>query len=349
MRGLGRARAGLRPGRVTAAPTRTPTNLRKSAPFNHCGIYPSLSMRICSLLPSATEILYALDLGPSVVGVSHDCDYPADVRNKPMVIDTCMASGLTANEIDRVVATSLAAGESLYTIDIDLLARLAPDLILTQALCDVCTIDEAQLARAIYNLKPQPDVLTLAPLTLGDAFDDIERVGRATGTARRAAALMRSYRKRIARVRGRTGSSRPSVVCLEWLSPPYVAGHWIPDMVEIAGGAERLARRGAKSVRTEWDAILAVDPDVLIVMPCGFDTAGAVAEYRTAPLPAGWDALRAVRTGRVYAVDASAYFSRSGPRLLDGIELLSTLLHDDPPHAPVDRWAQLDVGAVAQG
>jgi iron complex transport system substrate-binding protein len=298
-------------------------------------------MRICSLLPSATEILYALDLGPSVVGVSHDCDYPADVRSKPVVIDTRMASGLPAAEIDRVVAASVGQGESLYSVDTGRLAALKPDLIVTQALCDVCTIDEAQLARAVHALTPHPDVLTLTPLVLEDVLDDIERVGRATGTAPRAAALVASLRSRIAQVRARPTHWRPSVVCLEWLSPPFAAGHWVPEMVELAGGVEGIGRRGEKSARVDWDSVLAADPDVVIVMPCGFDAAGAAEEYRRAPLPAAWDDLAAVRAGRVYAVDASAYFSRPGPRLIDGLELLATLFHDDPPQAPADRWLSL--------
>ena len=228
-------------------------------------------MRICSLLPSATEILYALDLGPSVVGVSHDCDYPPDVRTKTVVIDTRMASGLPAAEIDRVVAASVGQGESLYSVDTGRLAALEPDLIVTQALCDVCTIDEAQLARAVCALTPQPDVLTLTPLTLDNVLDDIERVGRATGTAPRAAALVASLRARIARVRARQTYWRPSVVCLEWLSPPFAAGHWVPEMVELAGGVERVGLRGEKSARVDWDCILAADPDIVIVMPCGFE------------------------------------------------------------------------------
>jgi iron complex transport system substrate-binding protein len=298
-------------------------------------------MRICSFLPSATEMLYALDLGPSVVGISHDCDYPPDVRTKPVVIGTRLASGLAAAEIDQAVASSIRQGESLYYVDQERLAALAPELVVTQALCDVCTIDDAQLARAIHALTPEPSVLTLTPHTLEDVLGDIERVGAATQTGDRAAHLVASLRARIARVRARATQWRPVVVCLEWLAPPFAAGHWVPELVELAGGVEPIAHRGANSARTTWDTVCAADPDIIIVMPCGYDTPGAVAEYQAAPLPAAWTTLRAVQENRVFAVDASAYFSRPGPRLVDGLELLSTLFHDPHPTAPPDRWSRL--------
>ena len=298
-------------------------------------------MRICSFLPSATEMLYALDLGPSVVGVSHDCDYPPDVRTKPVVIETRLESGLSAGEIDRAVSASVGQGESLYRVDTGRLAALAPDLVVTQALCDVCTIDEAQLARAVHALTPQPAVLTLTPHTLEDVLGDIERVGAATDATTKAAALVASLRSRIARVRAQPHPWQPIVVCLEWLSPPFAAGHWVPELVELAGGIEPVAHRGADSARTTWETVIAVDPEVIIAMPCGYDTVGAVREYHAAVLPPEWSSLRAVRAGRVYAVDASAYFSRPGPRLVDGLELLATLLHDDHPTAPTDRWRRL--------
>lgn len=301
-------------------------------------------MRICSFLPSATEMLYALDLGPSVVGVSHDCDYPSDVRTKPVVIETRLAPGLDAAEIDRRVAASIGDGMSLYRVDTGRLAALRPDLIVTQDLCDVCTIDQAQLARAVDALRPRPEVLTLTPHTLEDVLGDIEQVGAATGASVKAAALVAALRTRIAAVQACPRTWQPVVVCLEWLAPPFASGHWVPELVALAGGIEPIGQRGADSTRTDWATVCAADPDVIIVMPCGYDTVGAVAEYRAAPLPPAWGSLRAVRAGRVYAVDATAYFSRPGPRLVDGLELLATLLHDRAPMAPPERWVRLEAG-----
>lgn len=299
-------------------------------------------MRICSLLPSATEILYALDLGDSVAGVTFECDYPPEARQKPILIDSVLEHDLSAAEIDRQVTAYAARGESIYRIHDKLLGTIGADLIVTQELCDVCAISTSQLARALHMLTPQPEVVTLTPHSLEEVFADIERVGRVTGCEQKALELTRSLRDRVERVRKMPKLQAPRVACLEWLAPPYNAGHWVPEMVEIAGGADRLAAPREYSVRIAWEQLRALQPEVILAMPCGYNAEKAAKEYRQTEFPAWWGELPAVRNSRCYAVHANAYFSRPGPRLVDGIELMYTLLQQDFSHPlPEGAWLQL--------
>jgi iron complex transport system substrate-binding protein len=299
-------------------------------------------MRIASLLPSATEILYALDLGDSVAGVTFECDYPPEAQQKPILVDTVLAHDLSSSEIDRDVTEYAAHGDSIYRIHRGLLESIGVDLVVTQELCDVCAVSTSHLAKTLYGLSPQPDVLTLTPHTLEDVFADIESVGRATGCEQRAVELTRALRDRIEQVRAWPKRQSPKVACLEWLAPPFNAGHWVPEMVTIAGGIDRLGALGEYSTRIEWEQLQTLDPDVVIVMPCGYNAQAAADEFRRTELPVWWSDLAAVRSNRVYAVNATAYFSRPGPRLVDGVEVLYALLQQDgSQQLPDNAWVQL--------
>jgi iron complex transport system substrate-binding protein len=299
-------------------------------------------MQICSFLPSATEILYALGLGNSIAGVTFECDFPPEAARKTVVVNTNLACELTSAEIDRDVNQYSSHGEGLYRVDIRKLEAIKPDLIVTQELCDVCAISTSYVAKAVYQLSSKPQVLSLTPHTLGDMLDDVLRVGEATDRDAEARALVSSLRERIARVGEMTKLQRPTVVCLEWLSPPFNGGHWIPEMIDLAGGADPLGRLGKDSYRMEWDQVLRVDPDVVLVMPCGHNLERSVEEYHATQFPEGWKQVKAVRNGRVYAVNASAYFSRPGPRLVTGLEIMHSLLQEDRPQERLaNSWTRL--------
>ena len=299
-------------------------------------------MRICSLLPSATEILYALGLGDSVVGVTFECDYPEDARRKPYLVGTVLEHDLSPAEIDRVVSEHAARGESIYHIDQELLEFLRPDLIVTQELCDVCAVNTSHLAKALHGLSFQPQVVSLTPHTLDDVLADIAAVGRATGRDDCAHTLIASLKDRLAAVRSLRKPHAPKVACLEWLAPPFNAGHWVPEMVSLAGGIDRLGARGTDSVRIHWEQVRALEPDILLVMPCGYDAQKAADEYRQTEFPEWWSTLSAVRHGCTYALHANAFFSRPGPRLVDGVEILYALLQGDFSRPlPKNAWLAL--------
>jgi iron complex transport system substrate-binding protein len=288
-------------------------------------------MRIVSLVPNGTEILFAVGAGDSVVGVSHECDHPEEARRRPVLTGSALAPGMSAAETDRAVAAQLGGGESLYTLDESRIAELAPDLIVTQQLCPVCAVSTAQVDGAVRPLARCPELLSLDPTTLADVFADIRRVGERTGHAAEAAALLRALDERLAAVRRRVaGRPRPRVLALEWLDPPFAGGHWVPEMIAAAGGSDAAAVAGARSARLSWDQVRELDPDVIVAMPCGFDEAGAAAQVAAAAGRPEWRRLRdvrAIRAGRVFPVDANGCFSRPGPRLVDGIERLARLLH----------------------
>jgi iron complex transport system substrate-binding protein len=296
-------------------------------------------MRVCSFLPSATEILFALGVGGEVVGVTFECDFPAEAEGKAIVVKGAMQSGLSPREIDDAVRATVAEGGSLYFVEWELLETLRPELIVTQDLCRVCAISAPGVAREIGQLGSQPEVVSLSPHTLSDVFADIAVVGRAVGRVGEAEALVGTLRGRVEAVRGRVErlraaaggkGLRPRVLCLEWLDPLYQGGHWIPEMVELAGGEAVLAVAGEKSVRLRWEDVLAADPEVIVLMPCGYHLRETMEQVRTesweANLPAGWQDVSAVRNGEIYAVDGTAYFSRPGPRLVDGLEILEAIL-----------------------
>jgi iron complex transport system substrate-binding protein len=281
-------------------------------------------MKICSLLPSATEILFALGLGDAVAGVSHECDFPPAARNKPVLIRSRISQNQSAAEIDRQVREFLARGESLYSVDFEVLSAIEPDLIVTQDLCHVCAATPDDLGAALAHLARRPKIVTLNPHSLADVCADIRAVGEATGRSAQAENVVTGFQRDVADVeRAVEGLSRPRVVCVEWLDPPYAAGHWVPEMVARAGGVDVLGHAGKPSFRVEWEAILAAQPEVIVIMPCGYNLEQAVAEFRSLPVPPGWQDLPAVRNGRVFVVEASGYFSCPGPRLSDGMAILA--------------------------
>ena len=308
-----------------------------------------MDMRVCSLLPSGTEILFALGLGDQVCGVSHECDYPPEARSKPVVVRSAFESkGRSSAEIDGLVREHLQANRGVYELDREVLQALRPDLLLTQALCEVCAISLAAVMRAIQGLSPPPELLSLDPHDVDGVLEDIERVGQRMKCADQAHRLVGDLRERMTAVEARVREApRPRVVCLEWLDPLMCGGHWVPQMVETAGGQDVLGQRGKEARTISWEELAAAAPEVVVLMPCGFDVERTKAEAEALQGHPVWEALPAVRRGRVYATNASAYFSRPGPRLVEGIELLATLLH--PELAPVPAPADRAVALVSSG
>ena len=290
-------------------------------------------MRIVSLVPNATEILFALGAGDDVIGVSHECDFPPEARTRPILTGSALTPGMTPHEVDAAVSAQLASGASLYTLDEERLAALDPDLLFTQELCPVCAVSTAQVGGAVAPMARCPEVLSLDPTRLEDVLADILHVGERLGRSAAAECLVDDLRARLERVERAThGRPRPTVVALEWLDPPFLGGHWVPQMIAIAGGRDPFAvAPGERSRRATWDEIAAADPDWIVAMPCGFDAAGAAGEVAKLAGDPLWSQLRAVRSGRVAAVDANGCFSRPGPRLVDGIEHLHRLLSGDAP------------------
>jgi iron complex transport system substrate-binding protein len=292
-------------------------------------------MRIVSLLPSATEILYALGLGDSVVGVTHECDYPPDAATKPALIKPRIDPHASQAEIDRQVTELASRGESIYSVDADLLASLKPDLIVTQDLCHVCAASPDDLATALTRFRQSPKVLTLTPHSLGDVWQDLERAAGETGKEARAAALVADLKNRVANVeRAVAGSHRKRVLCLEWLEPLYVAGHWVPEMVSRAGGEDVIGKSCEPSFRVTAEDIAKTDPEIILIMLCGYNAARNADEYRSFQIPESWKKFSAVRENKIFAVDSNSYFSRLGPRLADGVEILGHTLHPDLVPAP---------------
>ncbi len=289
-------------------------------------------MRICSLLPSATETLYALGLGDSVVGVTHECDFPPEAKSKPALIRPRVDPNADAATVDRQVRELVEKGESIYAVDADLLESLAPDLIVTQDLCHVCAASPEDLASALSKMARSPEVLSLTPHSLADVWEDILRIGDATGTRKCAEDFAGTLKARVDVIESivvAANRARPRVLCLEWLEPFYVAGHWLPEMVEKAGGTDVFGHAGEISYRVTSQQIAASAADILLVMPCGYDVTRTVEDFRSSGLSEGWRDLPAIPNGQVFAVDANSYFSRSGPRLADGVELLAHIFHPD--------------------
>jgi len=289
-------------------------------------------MRIVSLVPNGTEILFALGADELVVGVSHECNYPEAARTRPILTGSALDPGMTAAEVDAAVAAQVGSGASLYTLDEARIAELEPDVIVTQQLCPVCAVSTGQVDGAVRPLPRCPEVISLDPGSLADVFADVHRVGELTGRLDRAEVLLENLQVRLDVVRHTIdGKPRPRVLALEWLDPPFAGGHWVPEMIALAGGEDAIAKPGDHSARLTWEQIAAADPDVIVVMPCGFDEAGARGQIETIAGRPEWQALRAVREGRVHPVDANGCFSRPGPRLVDGIERLAAIFHGDHP------------------
>jgi iron complex transport system substrate-binding protein len=300
-------------------------------------------VRIVSLVPHATELLFALGLGDGVVAVTHECDHPPAALQRPRVTRDVLAPGLSAAEIDAAVRERTLEGEAIYELDREQLAALEPDLIVTQALCPVCAVSYDEVAEIARELPSKPRVIALDPRTLGETLDDVRTVAQATGARDPGVELVREAAARIDRVKlAVRGRPRPRVAAIEWLDPVYAAGHWTPQMIELAGGEDVLGHPGEPSQTTTWELLAAERPDVVVMMPCGYDAQRSHAEAM-----AHADRLEALRAQRVVAVDASAYFSRPGPRLIDGLELLAHILHPGAvPEPPAGAQAlAVEVGA----
>ena len=290
-------------------------------------------MRIVSLVPSATETLFALGLGDEVIAVTHECDWPPAVLDRPKITRDLIEPGLSAREIDAAVRERTERGESIYELDADRLADLQPDLIVTQALCAVCAVSYDDVRAVAERISSRPRVISLDPNTIGEALGDVRTLAEATDRRDEGVALVHDASMRIDRVRlAVRAARRPRLAALEWLDPPFVAGHWTPQLIDYAGGEDVLGLAGERSEVTSWELVAAAEPDVVVVMPCGYDAPRAREEAETYR-----DRLDSLGAGQVVAVEAAAYFSRPGPRLVDGLELLAWLLHPDrfpePPPA----------------
>jgi iron complex transport system substrate-binding protein len=300
-------------------------------------------MRIVSLLPSATEIVCALGLEDQLVGVTHECDYPPSVLRLPKVTRTLIPHDATSREIDEMVREQLRTQKALYTLDMETLERLRPDLLVTQALCDVCAVAEAEVNAAACTLPGRPRVLNLEPMSLEDVFNTLLLVGEATGRAERAAEVVRGLRARVERVAERTAAipreARPRVAFLEWLDPLFNGGHWNPTLVELAGGIDVLGNAGEPSRTTPWETLVEKAPEVLFIACCGFSVERARQDLPILERQPGWETLPCVQSGRIYFADGSAYFSRPGPRLVDSLEIMARALHPSvhpgPPRHPL--------------
>jgi iron complex transport system substrate-binding protein len=287
-------------------------------------------MRVASLVPSATEMLFALGLGGSVVGVTHECDYPSPATKLPRLTRSVLPAHLPPSEMDAAVRATLASGKALYELDVELLADLGVDLIVTQAVCDVCAVSYDDVCTIALRLPSGPKVLSLDPATLGDVLEDVERLAAAADVEPAGRTLCKELADRLSAVRAAVADRpRPAVLALEWLDPPFVGGHWVPEMIDYAGGRDVLGLPGTRSRTATWDELAASRPEVVVVMPCGYDATTAAQQawdYR--------DKLATLGARTVVAVDAAASFSRPGPRLVDGVELLAQLLHPDVATMP---------------
>jgi iron complex transport system substrate-binding protein len=301
-------------------------------------------MRIASLVPSATEMLYALGLGDSVVGVTHECDYPAQAVAKHHLTRSVIPAGLPAAEIDREVRERTQRGAAIYALDADGLAGLEPDLIVAQQVCEVCAVSLDDVLAVARRMPSEPSVLSLDPSTIGEVLADVRTLAAAAGASEAGERLLADAAARLDRVTEAVeGARRPRVLALEWLDPPFAGGHWVPQMIELAGGEDALGLPGEKSRMFGWDEAETARADVAVAMPCGYGAERAAAETR--PF---LEQLARTGVGRVVAVDASAYFSRPGPRLVDGVELLAHVLHPGRVAAPPPgRMVELDLAAAA--
>ena len=288
----------------------------------------------------------ALGLSDQLLGITHECDYPPQIMGKPVVVRNVLPiESMSQAEIDVAVTQRLRDGLSLYRVEESLMQDIAPDLVLTQDLCQVCAPSGNEITELLKSLPSKPQVLWLTPKNVEEIFGNLRELGEATGRSATAEALIAEGRARLARIEAvtRTLGSRPRVFCMEWMDPLYCCGHWVPEMVRIAGGFDKLGREGSDSVRLPWNDVLEWKPEVLIVMPCGFDLDKTVDEARRLASYPGWNDLPAVRDGRVYAVDANSYFARPGPRVVEGTELLAHLVHPElfEWRGPADAFACL--------
>lgn len=294
--------------------------------------------RICSLLPSATEIVFVLGLEDRLVGVTHECDFPEAARGLPVVTRSVLGHEVRdSRDIHRHITTALHEGSSLYVLEQGLLERLDPELILTQELCDVCAVSYALVEEAVLRLAGKRQVLSLEPTNLGGILSSIEQVADATGVPDRATAVVTALRRRIeaASAEAGDGAAGPRVLAVEWLDPLFTAGHWVPEMIRLAGGRDVLGVEGRPSTQVAWSRALDGDPDVIVLMPCGFTLEQTVEEAARLRFVEEWRRRTSGGTPKVYAVNGSAYFNRPGPRIVDGLEILLEIIR---PHPPRVRW-----------
>jgi iron complex transport system substrate-binding protein len=287
-------------------------------------------MRIVSLLPSATEIICELGLRDQLVGVTHECDWPRSVLTLPKVTNTLIPTTATSAEIDALVRERMGQQSALYTLDMGALEKLQPDLIVTQALCDVCAVAEEEVKSAACKLSSLPGVVNLEPETLGEVFGAIRTLASATDRVSEGEAAIARLRDRVDAIVSRTkGLKRSRVALLEWLDPPFSTGHWNPELVRLAGGVDELGQEGRKSITLQWERIVAYQPEVVLISCCGFTIERSLQEVGVLAKVEGWEEIPAVRDGRVWVTDGSSYFSRPSQRLVDSLELLAHVIHPE--------------------
>lgn len=307
-------------------------------------------LKIVSLLPSATEIVCALGIEGRLLGITHECDYPAHIAHLPAVTASRIShETMTSSEIDHAVRSQLDGHGSIYDLDTDLLQKLDPGLIITQELCDVCAVNYKQVTAAAKIYAVGAQVVSLEPNTIEDIFENLVTVGELAGETERAQTVVQGLRDRMARVKQLAAGarSRPRVFVLEWLDPAFAPGHWVPEQVEIAGGEALLGKPGERSVTTTYDAILESNPEIIVLAPCGYYKADTMRQLKNTKFPGSWQNIEAVKTGNIWAVDATSYFSRPGPRVVDGAEILARIIHPDifgPPSAEDAVRVELEFG-----
>ncbi|MDE1845133.1 MAG: cobalamin-binding protein [Thaumarchaeota archaeon] len=287
-------------------------------------------MKLVSFLPSATEILYELGVGDRVLAVTHECNYPQDAKTKPRVIHSSFdPQKMSSQEIDKKVVELVKSGQDIYILDEQVLKKANPDLIIAQGICEVCSPYTREIDKAVALLGGKPEVLVLDPKNLDDILQNIITVGDKVGRQEKAKDFVLKLEKRISHIKDIQKISRPKVLCIEWLDPLFSAGHWVPQMVEIAGGINGISSTGDKSRRIVIDEIVTFDPDIVVLMPCGFDINRTILEYEKLLENKQWKKIKAVNRGEVYAVNANEYFSKPGPRTVMGLEILAKIIHPD--------------------
>jgi iron complex transport system substrate-binding protein len=301
-------------------------------------------VRICSLVPGATEVLFAIGLGDQVVGVTHECDWPPEAAERPKVTASLLQGGdMTSAEIDRAVSEAASEGKALYAIDGDVWAEIDADIVVAQELCEVCAVSRSEVDQVARATKLDVGVLDYSPSSLEDLFQAIATLGSWLGAEAAAAELVAGMQARVERVKAALSGieTTPKVFVSEWIEPPYAAGHWVPDMVSLAGGMEIAGISGEPSHRMRWPDVAELEPDVVVLAPCGFDLDRTLEEVVTLDVSAHLLGTPARRESKVFAVDANGYFSRPGPRLVDGVELLAYLLHSDRYPDPGIPWSRV--------
>lgn len=305
-------------------------------------------MKIASLLPSSTEILCALGLENEIVGITHECDFPASIVGKPHLTASRIShETMSSAEIDHAVRSQLDGHGSIYDLNTDLLQELNPDLILTQELCDVCAVSYKTVQKAAKIYAADAQVVSLEPNTIADIFDNIKLVGELTGKSEKAAKVVEGLQARLETIRQKLKNAsnpqskiqNPKCFMLEWLEPPFAPGHWVPEQVEIAGGIALMGEAGKKSVTTTYEEIYESKPDVLVLIPCGYYTGDILRQLENTRFPSNWREIPAIENGKVWALDATSYFSRPAPRVVDGAEILAKILHSDIFGAPTETEA----------